>query len=62
MVDDIINNSLNGLLVASPANPTGSMLNKDDLEKLMDACKMKQTVFISDERMVLSMNPELYPL
>ena len=46
---DIINNSLNGLIVASPANPTGSMLNKDDLEKLMDACKMKQTVFISDE-------------
>ena len=49
VVADIINNSLNGLLVASPANPTGSMLNKDDLEKLMEACKKKQTVFISDE-------------
>ena len=46
---DIIDNSLDGLLVASPANPTGSMLNKYDLEKLIDACKMKQTVFISDE-------------
>ena len=46
---DIINNSLDGLLIASPANPTGSMLNKYDLEKLIDACKMKQTVFISDE-------------
>ena len=46
---DIINNSFDGLLVASPANPTGSMLNKYDLEKLIDACKMKQTVFISDE-------------
>ena len=46
---DIINNSLDGLLVASPANPTGSMLSKYDLEKLIDACKMKQTVFISDE-------------
>ena len=46
---DIINNSLDGLLVASPANPTGSMLNKYELEKLIDACKMKQTVFISDE-------------
>ena len=46
---DVINNSLDGLLVASPANPTGSMLNKYDLEKLIDACKMKQTVFISDE-------------
>jgi len=46
---DIIDNCLDGLLVASPANPTGSMLNKGDLEKLTDACKMKQTVFISDE-------------
>jgi len=46
---DIINNSLDGLLVASPANPTGSMLNKNDLEKLITACKTKQTVFISDE-------------
>ena len=46
---DIIDNSLDGLLVASPANPTGSMLNKYDLAKLIDACKMRQTVFISDE-------------
>ena len=46
---DIFDNCLDGLLVASPANPTGSMLNKGDLEKLTDACKMKQTVFISDE-------------
>ena len=49
VVADIINNSLDGLLVASPANPTGSMLNKNDLEKLISACKTKQTVFISDE-------------
>ena len=49
VVADIINNSLDGLLVASPANPTGSMLNKNDLEKLITACKTKQTVFISDE-------------
>ena len=49
VVADIINNSLDGLIVASPANPTGSMLNKYDLEKLIDACKMNQTAFISDE-------------
>ena len=49
VVADIINNSLDGLLVASPANPTGSMLNKNDLEKLISACQTKQTVFISDE-------------
>ena len=46
---DVINNDLDGLLIASPANPTGSMLNKNELEKLMEACKQKQTVFISDE-------------
>ena len=46
---DIIDNNLDGLLIASPANPTGSMLNKDELEGLMEACDQKQTVFISDE-------------
>jgi aspartate/methionine/tyrosine aminotransferase len=46
---DVINNKLDGLLVASPANPTGSMLNRDELEKLMAACKNKETAFISDE-------------
>ncbi len=49
VVADIINNSLDGLIVASPANPTGSMLNKNDLEKLITACKTEQTAFISDE-------------
>ena len=46
---DVINNKLDGLLVASPANPTGSMLNRDELEKLMAACKKKETAFISNE-------------
>ena len=46
---DVINNKLDGLLVASPANPTGSMLNRDELEKLMVACKKKEAAFISDE-------------
>ena len=46
---DVINNKLDGLLVASPANPTGSMLSRDELEKLMAACKKKETAFISDE-------------
>ena len=46
---DIISNSFDGLLVASPANPTGSILDKYNLEKLIDACKIKETVFISDE-------------
>ena len=46
---DINDNNLDGLLIASPANPTGSMLNKDELEGLMEACDQEQTVFISDE-------------
>ena len=46
---DVINNNLDGLLVASPANPTGSMLNRDELEKLMEVCKKKKTAFVSDE-------------
>ena len=46
---DIKDKNLDGLLIASPANPTGSMLNKDELEGLMEACDQKQTVFISDE-------------
>ena len=46
---DVINNNLDGLLVASPANPTGSMLNRGELEKLMEVCKKKKTAFVSDE-------------
>ena len=37
--EDIKSNNLNGLLVASPANPTGSMLDKSSLEKLIQLVK-----------------------
>jgi len=47
--EDIKNNNLNGLLVASPANPTGSMLDKSSLEKLITTCKENDVSFISDE-------------
>ena len=47
--EDIISNNLNGLLVASPANPTGSMLDKSSLEKLIVTCKENDVSFISDE-------------
>ena len=46
---DVINNKLDGLLVASPANPTGSMLNRDELEMLIAPCTQHDTAFISDE-------------
>ena len=47
--NDINKNQLNGLLVASPANPTGSMLDKKSLENLIHAAKENNVSFISDE-------------
>lgn len=40
---------LNGLLVASPSNPTGTMLSHAELEPLMMACDDQNVSFISDE-------------
>ena len=40
---------LDGLIVASPGNPTGSMLSREDLKILCDYCKNKSIRFISDE-------------
>ncbi len=47
--DDIKSNNLNGILVASPANPTGSMLDKNSLENLLNTAKDNNVSFISDE-------------
>ncbi len=47
--NDIQSNNLNGLLVASPANPTGSMLDKNSLENLINTTKENNVSFISDE-------------
>ena len=41
--------TLDGLLVASPANPTGTMLDHDRLAALMAACERFDIGFISDE-------------
>jgi len=40
---------LDGLIVASPANPTGTMLGADDLATLIDYCHARGLWFISDE-------------
>jgi len=40
---------LDGLIVASPGNPTGSMLSKDQLQALCRYCDEKQIRLISDE-------------
>ncbi len=46
-IDKIDN--LSGLLVASPANPTGTMLDKDTLAGLIHGCAERGISFISDE-------------
>ena len=46
---DIEGLGLDGLMVASPANPSGTMLGHDELKALIDACQANGTSFISDE-------------
>jgi len=40
---------LAGLMVASPANPSGTMLDRDAMRALIEACAANGTAFISDE-------------
>lgn len=40
---------LAGLIVASPANPTGTMLDRASMAALIDACHAQGAAFISDE-------------
>ncbi|MEJ6388373.1 pyridoxal phosphate-dependent aminotransferase [Gymnodinialimonas ulvae] len=40
---------LDGLIVASPANPTGTMLFEPELRALSDACRSRDIALISDE-------------
>jgi len=46
---DIAAHDLSGLIVASPANPSGTMLDIAALRALADACAAKGAAFISDE-------------
>lgn len=46
---DHLDASLDGLIVASPANPTGTMLFKPELTALTDACTSQGISLISDE-------------
>ena len=47
--NDIVTRNLDGLLVASPSNPTGTMLGKDELANLIDTSHSIGASFISDE-------------
>lgn len=41
--------NLKGLILASPANPTGTMINEDQLKALLETCDKHKLWFISDE-------------
>lgn len=47
--DDLAGHGLQGLLVASPANPTGTMLDRDALGALIGAATVQGAAFVSDE-------------
>lgn len=47
--DQIEGAGLDGVLIASPANPTGTMLEHDALKALIEAAERSNTAFISDE-------------
>ena len=46
---DVKDHELDGLIVASPASPTGTMLGIDELRNLADTCAEAGAAFISDE-------------
>lgn len=46
---DFASQNLRGLMVASPANPTGTMLDRAAMSGLIDACRAENISFISDE-------------
>jgi aspartate/methionine/tyrosine aminotransferase len=46
---DRVGGAINGLIVASPANPTGSMMAPEDLEAVIRWCAAKGVRFVSDE-------------
>ncbi len=47
--DDLKGLDLQGLIVASPGNPTGTMLDRRALAALMAACQARGISFVSDE-------------
>lgn len=46
---DVLPSDLNGLIVASPANPSGTMLDRPALAALIEATQASGAAFISDE-------------
>ncbi len=48
-IDDVAARGAQGLLIASPANPTGTMLEPKRLEDIAQACRRNRMWLISDE-------------
>lgn len=46
---DQVEGPLDGLIVASPSNPTGTMLPPEDLARLVDYCEARSLRLVSDE-------------
>ncbi|MFQ5773944.1 MAG: pyridoxal phosphate-dependent aminotransferase [Kiloniellaceae bacterium] len=46
---DAVQGRLDGLIVASPSNPTGTMLGRAELERLVEACRERGVRLVSDE-------------
>ncbi len=49
VAQDFEGQSLAGILVASPANPTGAILSRDEIARLADWANRNDVAFISDE-------------
>ncbi|MEP2781009.1 MAG: aminotransferase class I/II-fold pyridoxal phosphate-dependent enzyme [Pseudoruegeria sp.] len=49
VADDIVEQGLDGLIVASPANPSGTMLDEAALRSLISTCAEEGISFVSDE-------------
>lgn len=47
--DDLNGLDYQGLMMASPANPTGTMLTRDELGAMIDTCQGDGATFLSDE-------------
>ena len=48
-VENLRDTKAEGLLIASPANPTGTVLDRNELSKLIKFSRQKSMTFISDE-------------
>ena len=46
---DKLSENLDGLIISSPSNPTGSMISSSDMRDLVDWCDRRGTRLISDE-------------